>query len=58
MKGDKWAVEDLGHCSCYGPAEQMKLDRWYDSLEDIPLSGTQEWYNDVAPCIEAAKGRQ
>jgi hypothetical protein len=38
---NKFWVQELGHCSCYGP-----LDRWqpsvkYNSIEEIP--GSAEW---------------
>jgi len=57
LRGGKWAVECLGHCSGYGPTDQLELDVWYESLDDIPQSGTSAWYDDVSPCVEAARER-
>lgn len=57
LKDGKWAVHDMGHCSCYGPTDHFSAptEQWYDSLDSIPASGTEIWYADVRPLIEAAR---
>ena len=52
-KDDKWAVHDMGHCSCYGPTDSLAPIEWFDSIDNI--QGTNEWDDSVKTLIEKAK---
>lgn len=50
---DKFWVQDLGHCSCYGPLERWTPLKKYDSLDSIPAS--DEWKSLWKTIINKAK---
>lgn len=36
MREGKWALRDLGHCSCYGPFDDVDCTEYiYDSLKEL-----------------------
>lgn len=48
---DLWHYWDLGHCSCNGPTEYMRLGSGHSSLEELLLSCSQELRNQLLPLI-------
>lgn len=53
-KEDKWYVKSMGHCSCYGPLEDLDFTHPYDSLEDVLLEATNDYISYVGPLVELA----
>ena len=54
-KNKKWYLHDLGHCSCYGPLDQLTLKNGYTSFNKIYKNITGTWLNEVIPLIDFAK---
>lgn len=42
-KGDKFYQHDCSHCSCYGPTENISLNKGFDSLDEL-LANCSEGY--------------
>jgi hypothetical protein len=51
----KWDFHDMGHCSCYGPLENIRDAPRYDSLDDLLSKCTTELQEQLAPCVEQAR---
>ena len=55
LKEGKYAVHDMGHCSCYGPLNHFTYDFHYDSLDAILENATDESNSEYVPLINLAK---
>ncbi len=51
----KWYLHDAGHCSCYGPTDDIELTSPYDSPDDILKNCSEEYQKEIEPLIELAK---
>ena len=51
--GDKYDMHDAGHCSCYGPTDQIKLNPV--DFDELPSLATEEYLRDFEHLIAAAK---
>lgn len=49
-----WDSHDCGHCSCYGPTEDVKFTP-HDSLQDLGAQYSEEARRDLDPCLDAAR---
>lgn len=55
MKNGCWFLHDCGHCSCYGPLENLKIDVGYTNLVELSEKMTSENLKQVQPLIDMAK---
>lgn len=53
----KWDTLCMGHCSCYGPLENLETahKEGYDTLEALYNSCSEEYKKTIAPLIELAQ---
>jgi len=51
-KGELYDVYNMGHCSCYGPLENVNF--YGKSLEDLKASYSAEGFNEWSNLYEAA----
>ena len=52
-KEGKWYTHDLGHCSCYGPFEELNLHEPYHTLDEaIELLNRSDWSKSYVESIE------
>jgi len=53
----KWYMHNMGHCSCYGPLEELDISdkNAYDSLEELKNSCSKGLIVEVMPLIEMAR---
>lgn len=54
-KGDKFDIHDMGHCSCYGPVEDIEFTGQYFSLDEIKGKCSEEAYKAIEPLVEMAR---
>jgi hypothetical protein len=54
-KGDSYSVHSMGHCSCYGPVEDIEFTAQYSSLDEIKEKCSEEAYRSIAPLVEMAR---
>ncbi len=54
LSKDKWYVHSFSHCSCNGPLDDFKLDRGYDTLDEVLTFSSKEYQKDLQPLINAA----
>ena len=55
-KEGKWYTCDMGHCSCYGPFDDLNLDKPYDSVEEaISVLDDEDWSKSFDKSIETIK---
>lgn len=55
LKDNKYYVHDMGHCSCYGPLEDINFSRGYDSFDEIEANCSKEEYEQIKPLVEMAR---
>lgn len=54
-KGDEWDVHNAGHCSCFGPTDEVAFTG-HESLDALVESLSGEYYrNEVEPLIGMAR---
>jgi hypothetical protein len=58
LKDGKWNWDSLGHCSCYGPTDNLAFNPSYDSLDDLLSHCSDYAKEDLALLVEAAKAHQ
>ena len=52
-KGEKYDLHDMGHCSCYGPVEEVVFKP--QELEDLKTSCSADYTKECKPLFEAAE---
>lgn len=56
LKDGKWSLDDLSHCSCYGPIDRLSMLFQYDSLDALMAACEPAYCADqVRPLVEAAR---
>lgn len=53
LKGEKWALEDLGHCSCYGPTDTLGAEP-NATLKELWKNVSGDYRVQVLPLFQAA----
>ena len=51
----KWYLHDAGHCSCFGPTDNINLREYYNNLEELLKHCSDEYKEQILPLIELAK---
>jgi len=47
LKAGKYALYDMGHCSCYGPTDSLnRIEKWFDSLDELKNSCSKDYYKE------------
>jgi hypothetical protein len=55
LKDGLWYHHDLGHCSCYGPTENIELVRGFATIGSL-LENCSEGLRKDLECLVPAKG--
>ena len=55
-RGDKYALHDMGHCSCYGPTEEFDGNVWYDSALEMAESMSEDYAKESMTLLRAVLG--
>lgn len=55
LKDGKYYLHDMGHCSCYGPIENISFTDPFSSLEEIKVRCSTELYGYVKALVEMAE---
>ena len=42
-KDNKWYTHTCGHCSCYGPVDELALREGFDSIGDMKRMGSKDF---------------
>lgn len=50
-----WLYHDMGHCSCYGPCDDLIGEFPYKTLQELQDSCSSELLKQVQPVIDMAK---
>ena len=54
---DKWYLNDLSHCSCYGPLSHMSLITGYKDMNDMKAHLTDAYLDEVEVLIKAVEDK-
>lgn len=54
-KDGKFYHHDLGHCSCYGPLEDIKTEQGFASIEDLLKNSSSGIAEHIAPLLDRMK---
>ena len=54
-KGDNYYLHEMGHCSCYGPLDDISFATPYTDLDAIKNNCSEDSYKEIAPLVEMAK---
>ena len=54
-RGSRWQLHYAGHCSCYGPTEDVVFGEGAESLEALEATCTGELLRCVAPLFDMAR---
>lgn len=53
--GNKWFYHDLGHCSCYGPIENISYSNPKDTVQELYDNCSDELKKELKPVYDRAK---
>lgn len=54
-KDGKYYQSNLGHCSCYGPTENLEEKEGYDSIESLLKNCSKNLINEIQPLLDVIK---
>lgn len=57
FKDGRWYLHDCGHCSCYGPTEDIKTDDPIDTLDGVQARCSKELWPLVEPLVKLAESK-
>ncbi len=54
-KKKRWYLHDMGHCSCYGPLEEIEFTHGFKTLQKLYKNITGTWLKEIMILVDCAK---
>lgn len=55
FKDQKWYTHTCGHCSCYGPTDELALREGFDSIGHMKRNGSEDFNKTFGILFECAE---